>query len=83
MPTDEVLVLQNQAAGHKIHVHEKWIYPVPCAWCWTKTNPCWPKDIIEGQACYPVTWPSNWEYRCQRGNLHLAERGAIGGDFPV
>ena len=46
-------------------------------------NPCWPLDIISGQACYPVTWPSNWEYRCQHGNLHLAERGAIGGDFPV
>lgn len=34
-------------------------------------------------ACKPETWPSNYDYRCQNGHIHQAEKGVISGDFPL
>lgn len=38
---------------------------------------------VASDACYPVTWPSNYEWRCQRGHVHRDGKTAIGGDFAL
>lgn len=32
--------------------------------------------------CFPISWPSNWVYRCDHGFLHTFPRGALGALRP-
>lgn len=38
---------------------------------------------MRAEPCRPISWPSNYSYRCQSGHIHQAEKGVIGGDFPL
>lgn len=35
------------------------------------------------EKCVPITWPSNYEWRCQHGHVHEDGRAAISGDFAL